>query len=929
MGRRRQLRNRGSLNRRDFLKSAASAGALGAAALAAPRIIRAANTDDVIPAADVSVTDLRCEYLTDPLGIDVQYPRFSWKLVDPSKTRGQKQTAYQVVVTSDPPAGSTTRTALWDSGKVDSATSVNNAYAGLALASGRNCHWTVRVWDKDGNATAWSPEARFSMGLLDPSDWKGHWIRYKEADNIKHIWYRKTFSLQSVPSLAFVYLCSIGYHELYVNRHKVSTRILSPEVTNLAKRALYVTYDITAELRTGDNVIAVWTGPGWARATGSFGKPVWEQESIFKCQINMSTGVSLHSDESWKCIISSSENRGLWRGGGRGEYGGEIIDARRHIADWNAYSYNDSEWANASTYPKSLLLSAAMIEPDRRVESLTPVKITEDGGNYKVDMGRNFTGWLEVKLRNGKAGDIVKFKTANRPGVTVEFNQESHYIHDAGGTGTFRHRFNYMAGRWITVEGLSYKPQVGDIKCHIVTNDRKRIGHFECSKDLFNRIYETDLRTYIANTVNGVLMDCPHRERFGYGEIALACAWGCGISNFESAAFYTKAVRDWCDVQNADGSVNTIAPQTYKGAGGTLWSSAPVTLTWEFYKAYGDKRLLENAYQPMKRWLDYLNKAVSDEGVLTAYDSQSRFLGDWATPHGSEYGGEPAAKLFNNCVYAYDLDVFVRVAGILGRAEDVTTYSMRLAELRKHAHNHFFNDDAKRYIDGRQLSLAFPLYTGITPDHERKAVFANFVNEITNNKPYLDTGSPGLPILLKYIIEDAERADLLYHCLGRTECPGYGFFLSSGETTWPEYWKITGEPSRIHTCYTSIAGYFTKGIGGIRPDPSSYGMQKFIIKPNMVGDLTYAKTTSGSYYGTIVSNWSRSGNKGEFRVEIPPNTTAKVYLPARDVVDVMEGSRPAAKADGVTYVGRDGIYAMFVVESGEYRFSCSSVLAAR
>lgn len=911
------------------MKSAVTAGALGAAALAEPRITRTADVADAIRPTDLSVTDLRCEYLTDPLGIDAQYPRFSWKLVDSKKTRGQKQTAYQIVLTTDFHDGGTTRSALWDSGKVNSPTSVNAVYAGAALQSGQDCYWKVRVWDKDGNAAAWSSEARFSMGLLKPSDWKGHWIRYKEADNIKHIWYRKTFALTSIPSIAFVHLCSIGYHELYVNGKRIGTRILSPEVTNLTKRAVYVTYDITSKLRKGDNVIAVWTGPGWARATGSFGKPVWEQKSIFKCQISMSTGVSFHSDESWKCKISSSENRGLWKGGGRGEYGGETIDARRHIADWNAHSYDDSQWANASAYPKSLILSAAMMEPDRKVETLTPVKITEDGGSYRVDMGRNFTGWLEVNLKNGKAGQLVKFKTANRPGQTVEFNQESHYVYDAGGAGTFCHRFNYMAGRWITIEGLSYKPRLRDIRCYIVTNDRKRVGRFECSKELFNKIYETDLRTYIASTVNGVVMDCPHRERYGYGEIGLACAWGCGLPHFESAAFYTKVTRDWFDVQREDGFVNTIAPQTYNGAGGTLWSSAPVTVSWEFHKAYGDKRHLENAYRPMKKWLEYLNKSVSDDGILTAYDRQSRFLGDWATPHGSEYGGVPAAKLFNNCVYAYNLDVFVRVAGILGKSADVNTYSARLAKLRKDVHKQFFNEDTKTYIDGRQLALAFPLYTGITPDGEKEAVFANFVKEITKNKPYLDTGSPGLPILLKYIIEDVQRPDLLYHCLARTECPGYGFFLKSGETTWPEYWKITGEPSRIHTCYTSIAGYFTKAIGGIRPDQSSYGMQRFIIKPNLVGDLSYANTTSGSYYGAIVSNWSRSGNSGEFHIEVPPNTTAKVYIPAKGVSDVLEGGRPAARADGVTYLHRDGIYAVFMVDSGEYRFSSSSVPPAK
>jgi len=879
------------------------------------------------PCTALSVTDLRCEYLSDPLGIDVQQPRFSWKLIDAKKTRGQKQTAYQILVTADSPDDDKTKNDLWDSGKVDSATSVNVVYDGVGLSSNQNCFWKLRVWDKDGQVTGWSPEARFSMGLLQASDWQGEWIRYKEADTIKHIWYRKSFSLETLPLLGFVYLCSIGYHELYVNGQRIGTRVLSPGITNLEKRALYVTYDITGQLKTGNNVIAVWTGPGWARADGSYGKGVWKQDSIFKCQVNLSNGLSLHSDTSWKCRISSSENLGLWKGGGRGEYGGERIDARQHIPCWNQASFDDAQWANASVYAKSLILSAEMMEPDRKVEALTPVAITEHEGLYTADMGRNFTGWLEVKLRKGKLGQTVKFMTANQPGKKVEFKQESHYIHDARGTGTFCHRFNYMAGRWITIEGLSYKPRLQDISCYIVTNDRTRTGHFECSNELFNRIYETDLRTYIANTVNGVLMDCPHRERYGYGEVSFACMWGCGIPNYESAAFYTKATRDWFDVQREDGFVNTIAPQVYRGAGGTLWSSAPVTMSWEFYRAYGDRRQLVRAYGPMKKWLDYLHGYVSDDGVLTPYTGASRFLGDWATPHGSEYGNIPAAKLFNNCVYAYNLDVFVQAARILGKPQAAAIYAQRLADLRRHAHTHFFNEKTKTYIDGRQLSMAFPLYTGITPDHERMAVFANFVKEITVNKPYLDTGSPGLPILLKYIIEDVERPDLLVHCLTRTEQPGYGYFLSEGQTTWPEYWQIVGHDSKIHTCYTSIAGYFIRGIGGIRPDPEEYGMKQFFIKPNLVGDLSYANTRSASLYGPIVSNWSRSGTAGRFHFEVPPNTTAKVYVPAGDLRDVLEAERPAAQAAGVSSLGKEGKYAVFSIESGAYDFFSASVPA--
>ncbi len=871
------------------------------------------------------IEDPRCEYLVDPLGIDVPLPRFSWKLVDSEQTRGQKQTAWQIIVTGED--GEQTRL-LWDSGKVDSEESVNNVYAGEALRSNQAARWKVRAWDKNGKPTAWSADARFSMGLLEKSDWKGEWIRLAEADEVKHIWYRKNFDLSKIPKQAFAHVCSIGYHELYVNGKRVGTQVLAPAVSNLQKRAFYITYDIVPYLQAGDNVIAVWTGPGWARADGSYGKGVWKQDSVLKCQIDMNSGVSLHTDASWKCHLSHSENLGLWKGGGLGEYGGEQIDARAKIPGWNTADFDDSRWSNASVYQKEAILSASMLEPDHKMETLNPVAMTQGDGCHIYDMGRNFTGWIEFKLRNGKEGQVVRLTTANREGKIIEYDQESRFIHDASGVGTFSHRFNYTAGRWITVHGLGYKPELSDLACHIISNVSTRTGRFESSKPMFNEIYETDLRTFIANTVNGVTMDCPHRERYGYGEIALACSWGCAIPHFESAAYYRKVAQDWFDVQREDGFINTIAPQIYKGAGGTLWSSAPVTMSWEYYKAFGDQRQLETAYEPIKKWLDFLNNSISENGVLIPYDNASRFLGDWATPHGSEYGNKPEAHLFNNCVYAYNLMVFVQAAEILGRNEDAKVYQKRLDALRSNAHKHFYDPQNKRYIDGRQLAMAFPLYVGITPESEREAVYAGFVEEISTRKPYLDTGSSGLPMLLKYLVEDAERADLLFRCVNRKEVPSYGYFLQRGETTWPEYWQIDGEDSRIHTCYTGISGFFTRGIGGIQPDPDRYGMKQFLLKPKLVGDLKHAKTTSGSLYGPITSNWSREGCIGTFEIIVPPNTTAKFHIPAASIEDIREGGLELAKSPGIQHLGTEKNCQILSLPSGRYVFTSTSVPAA-
>jgi alpha-L-rhamnosidase len=874
-------------------------------------------------AATLRVADLRCEKLTAPAGIDTAVPRFSWRLDDPGFTRGQRQTAWQVLVSGDSGI-------LWDSGKVGSGESMHREYAGEPLRSNQAARWKVRVWDMHDQATPWSDETTFSTGLLDPADWKGGWIAHPDAAQTDHVWFRKTFSLDALPTHAFAHIASIGYHELYVNGTRVGTRVLAPAVTNLQKRVLYVTCDIAPHLRHGDNVVALWTGSGWARADGSFGKGVWMQDTLVKCQIDTSLGFSLHTDSTWKCQVSSSSYRGKWKGGGQGEYGGEIIDARRHLPAWNTPGFDDSAWPSAVVGKKDgIVLAAHMLEPDRIVETLRPVALTEADGNFTFDMGRNFTGWIELDLRNGRAGQIVRITTANRAGHLVEYDQESHYIHDAGGSGTFRHRFNYTAGRWITVHNPGYRPELQDLQGQIITNHVARTGRFECSKPLFNAIYETDIRTFIANTVNGVTMDCPHRERYGYGEIQLACSWGCSLPHFLAAAYWRKVSRDWADVQRDDGFINTIAPQIYSGAGGTLWSSALVTLNRESFLAYGDERHLREAYPGMKKWLDFLHASVSDEGVLVPYDRASRFLGDWATPHGSEYGDTPEAALFNNCVYAYNLITVIEAATALGHADDAQIYQQRLVALRENAHRHFFDAENKRYIDGRQLAMAFPLYVGITPESEREAVMAGFVEEITRRKPYLDTGSSGLPILLKFLVEHAGRADLLVACLARTEYPGYGHFLANGATTWPEYWIGEKESSQIHTCYTGISGVFTRAIGGIRPDPAHPGMRQFLIQPQLVGDLAFARTTAASYYGDIVCNWERDGRTASFEISVPANTTATFHIPAESIDDIRESGQPVAQAAGVTIAGEAAATRILRLASGRYRFTSNTAPVAR
>jgi alpha-L-rhamnosidase len=911
-------------------------------------------------------TALRCEHLVNPLGIDVTSPRFSWELRSPE--RGQKQTACRILVAYSPEKLAANEAGIWDSGKLESGRSILTPYAGEALGPDTDCYWKVMVWDRDGKPSEWSEPARFSIGLLGEDDWKGEWIEFP-AGNPKRSCpqYRKTFTLDQPASRAFVYVASLGYHELYINGKKADDRALAPAHSVLGRRVLYVAYDVADLLRKGENVIAVWHGPGFATHDGAM--------PAIRVQANILTdggsAVSVATDASWKC--AESAHRIFFRKEvGFKRYGGEEIDARKQNPDWNTVAFDDSAWINAGPTLRKILISAQMVEPDRIIRTFEPISIEEVGAKtYKVDFGTNFTGFLELRNLRGEPGQEILIQSADDPESEQDFDQVSRYLCGES-PGTFRHRFNWTGCRYVRITGLDYEPQPDDIRGLAVSTDLERRGRFECSNDLLNRIYETDLWTFRANTVAGYTFDCPNREKRGYGEFVWASTWVMQNYRGGAGAFCAHTVRNWCDKQWDNGFIPHVAPNAGVHGGGLFWSIAPLSMGWEMLRFQGDERVVAQFYPNYRKWLGFLHSHASrsGEGILTEdmYESKSHasgwyFLGDWRAPgERREWRDSPEAALFNNCAYALSLGMMIDIAAALGREDDVSLYAGRLEQLREAIHAKFFNPEKNIYLDTfRQLHQAFPLLAGVVPEAVKPAVMANLKKDLTEAKdttellassegysptnsnvpstrskapekllreinpewtkpaPYLDIGC-SLPALLQYLIEDAEWNDVLYGTINKTTFPGYGFFLEQGETTWPESWGSKCA-SRIHTCFPGIAAWFTKGIGGIRATPDQNGYPpSYIIKPHLVGDLSYADTSIPSPYGPIVSNWKRSGDEVKLHVEIPPNTTATVYVPGRDIETVTESGGPARDAEGVRFVRAENDRLVFEVESGTYGF---------
>ena len=887
---------------------------------------------------------LRCEYLSNPLGIDVQKPRLSWML-NPANLRGQS--AYRVLVASTSAFLQSDRGDLWDSGRVVSQQSTWVEYGGKKLSSGQRVYWKVRVWNDGGEASPWSDRATWSMGLLQASDWDSKWIGEgrptgtAEGTALSFPWLRKTFTLTQKPGRAVAYVNPLGYYELYINGRMVDDHVLSPAVSDYSKRNLYVAHEVADYLIPGKNVIALWLGRGWY-VKGNPG--VIHDGPLARAQLEISMAgggtTEVVTDDTWK--VRESPITPLGRGTPFGDYGGERYDAQLELPRWNMADLDDSGWKAAAVFePPLVLTSAQMVEPNRVMETIKAVKVEAyPEGGWIIDMGKDFTGWAEIKLPVIAKGATVKLeysdqlerdkpapsipagwgdpvppffgaprapgsgtapasRAANTTGFPNTANQRDEVVGNDKAL-TFRSRFNYHGFRYVRVTGIETAPAVSDATGYLIRTSYDRAGEFTSSNELLNQIYQMVTRTYEDLTLGGYVVDCPTRERLGYGGDA-GTSFETGMFNFSSGGLYNRWLANWRDSQEpATGSLPHTAPDFFnRGGGGPMWGGMVVTLPWQMYLQYGDKGVLETNYPMIQKWLGYLNSETTDNLLLNhkshAMGMQMwNFLGDWVTPKGS-FGGASAdprpAQLINSVHYVYQLETASKIAGALGKEEDAATYSARATATAKAIHPHFYNADSHNYVNGDSVLEAFPLLTDVVPPELRKDVMDNLEKTIrVRNEGHFDTGMHGTYFLMKYLTE-ADRSDLVYLMTNTREYPGWGYMLANGATTSWESW--TGQ-SHIHDTLISIGAWFTEGLAGIRSDGKSPGFQHFVIKPSVVGDLTFVKAKYRSIHGDIVSDWKIDNGNFILSVTVPPGTTATVFVPGDGPVTTKAPASPLA-----------------------------------
>lgn len=903
----------------------------------------AAADSDLIPEG------LLCEYQVNPLGLDTLAPRLSWRL--PPGPRGRAQRAYQILVASSPELLRKGQGDLWDTGRVVSPQQVLVPYAGAPLGSRRRCYWQVRVWDEAGRRSGWSLPARWSQGLLERGDWTGRYIGQApppgapEGRPLPFPWLRKRFTLSGNVREATAYVNPLGYYELYVNGRKVDDHVLSPVPSDFSRRSIFVTHDIAPYLRPGENCVALWLGRGWY-VRGHAG--VIHDGPLVRAQLEIdledtrgpASRVTVATDGTWK--LRRSPLSPLGRGLAFGDYGGERVEAALDLPNWNSTELDDSAWENAAEFePPAVTVAAQNVEPNRIIQSWRAVRVTQPApGEYQLDMGRNLVGWLELALPDDlAAGSVVRLDYsdgAQRGGMLATHNQYDEYVARGGGGESFRSRFNYHGFRYVRIRGLPRAPKPEHAVGHLIHTAYGNAGSFECSDPLLNRIHELMTYTYRCLTLGGYVVDCPTRERLGYGGDA-GTSMETGMYNFAVGALYNRWGADWRAAQHPEtGDLPFTAPHYQdRGGGGPMWSGFVVTLPWQQYLHYGDRGALAAFYPTIQRWLDYLGRGARDH-LLEGHSSYAillpewTFLGDWLAPRPA--GGGPrgrgsldSIRFINSCHYLLQLQLASRIAGVLGKHEDAERYARAASAVRTALHARYFNPDSSTYATGEQPYLAFPLLIGAVPEEHRPAVQRKLEETIrVVDDGHINAGMHGTYFLLKYLTA-ADRSDLVHLMLTRTTFPSWGYMLAQGATTSWESWS--GGGSHIHDTLISAGGWFYEGLAGIRPDERSPGFRHFTVRPAVVGDLSFVRARHLSPYGEIESSWrARRAPGGTLRelhleVTVPPGSLATVHVRAVGPEQVREGDVPALQAPGVRFIGMSGGHAMFRVPSGTYRFT--------
>ncbi len=891
-------------------------------------IISSCNTGTANQDQALVPVKLTTEYMEKPMGIETKSPRFSWQLH--AKQNGESQSAYRIIVSDSEEAVNKGLGNLWDSQKIQSEQSINIVYQGGELMQMKRFWWRVKVWNSKGEEQSWSEPEWFETGILSASLWEGvKWIGLSE-DNRPEAYksrplkirsmvepvmetshaaplFRKELTLEKKVKNARMYLVGLGYNELYINGKRVGDAVLNPGQTSYDKRAFYEVYDIVPFLNKGSNVFGVMLGNGFYGQSMAFGvKFLNYGEPVLKCLTHFEyedgTSEIIGSDESWLSSTGPVVFDNV--------YAGETYDAREEIPGWNQVECDFKDWQNADLKEDVDVpyLTAQLLQPIRKIQTLDAVDFYETAkGTYIFDFGQNIAGWAKIKVSEeaGKSISIryseilspdgKELETATTGGHATGFDQIDQYICKGEGEEQWEPRFTYHGFRYAEVKGIT-DPNISSVKAVLVHSDVPRVGHFECSDLLLNRIYSTSLWTIVDN-LHSVPEDCPHREK---------CAWlGDAHASVEAMNYNFGMSRFWIKFMKDMESNLGTGDHTYEKIPATAgiptniavgrrvcqearpdWGAALILVPWSNYLYYGNERILQENYEHMVRWMAYLQAYLKDHILYQGY-------GDWCPPGGNR-GAEDkvAVELTSTAFYYHSLVLMSKISNLLGEEIKADSYLEEAALIRKAFNDKFL--DQETYSYGTQTGTAVALDMGLVPQGlEGQVVEALVEKELLEKYDgHFNTGIHGAKRLYDQMSLYGYEEEL-FDMVRKKDFPSYTYLFENGFTTWPESFHdydssedAIKQGSHNHPMQAGFAMWFHRHLGGIQGDENFPGFKRFIIHPFGYNHLEYVHSSYESLYGTIVSNWTSRDGQFILDVEIPVNTRATVYIPASSEEDV-------------------------------------------
>jgi alpha-L-rhamnosidase len=491
------------------------------------------------------------------------------------------------------------------------------------------------------------------------------------------------------------------------------------------------------------------------------------------------------------------------------------------------------------------------------------------------------------------------------------------------------------------VSGLNTKPSKDLLTGMVVYSAMKKTGSFHSSEPNINKLHELTLWTLKGN-MQGIPTDCPHREKCGWTGDAHAVAETL-IYNFGADKFLTKYVFDMRSsgrnekkelyfgrgfhdrsvITKPKGITTMIAPgRRTSGTASPDWGTAVVQLPWYLYTYYGDKAVLEEFYNDMATWVDYVG-AKKENGIVI------HGLGDWCPPNGNAYINCPV-PISSTAFHILDVSILRKTAKILGYKDDEQKYAALEKDLKESFNSSFLDKDNGTY--GSQTANSMALEIGITPELYRKKVAKAIVEDSDKkHNGFLGTGIFGISRIFEALCENGYE-DKAYQLL--TKKGDYSF-----EAMWSHYdattlWEIlpvNRDPeeydkmmlrSHSHPMQGGFDAWFYSGIGGIKPIAEDPGFKSMVFKPYLTKYIQEVNTSYKSAFGLIKSGWTHENDTFVWDITIPNNSDGNIYVPNynKTILITVNGSPVDAikNENGYSYIGN--------YNSGNYTIEAKSVI---